>query len=153
VPGLMQLGHDADDLARLAQARAGKLLHHESPKVSPSEAPPFSGQATDETAPSAHSTGHGNDSNDAPVAAVEPGQQPKVFDMRQHANTGAAPATVAPEPELDLSILKKRTVKSEDELSHGDTIYIDKEGNLKVITEEKKAEKEVSKEAARKDGS
>lgn len=121
VPGLMRLGHDADDLARLEKDKADKkILRHQEPKVKPSEAiqPKL-----------ADAESHTNQ------VVSEPESKPQVFDMRKkHAGSGA-PATVMPEPELDLSVLKNRPVKTEDELSHGDTIYIDKDGNLKTVSE------------------
>lgn len=56
-----------------------------------------------------------------------------------------------PEPEIDLSVLKNRPAKTEDELTHGDTIYIDNEGNLKLMGGEQEGKKKDEKEAAVKD--
>jgi hypothetical protein len=63
----------------------------------------------------------------------------------------AAAQTIAPESELDVSILKNRPAKAEDELTHGDTIYIDNEGNLKLMDAEQEDKGQSEKEAAHKE--
>lgn len=59
----------------------------------------------------------------------------------------AAAQTITPEPELDVSVLKNRPAKSEDELSHGDTIYIDNEGNLKLMDTKQEDKGQSEKQA------
>lgn len=43
---------------------------------------------------------------------------------------------VQPEADMELTPAQPQPMKSQDELNHGDTIYIDNEGNLKIMDEE-----------------
>lgn len=73
--------------------------------------------------------------------------KPVVFGLNEHSQDISESE---PEPELDLGILKNRPIKSEDELNHGDTIYIDKDGNFKIMTDEEEAADKGGKEVSKK---
>ena len=81
------------------------------------------------------------DDNDKAAPKHDEPPKPVVYGMNE-------PQTVTPGPELDVSILKNRPVKTEDELNHGDTIYIDKEGNLKLMNDAQDDKAKAEKEAA-----
>jgi len=100
-PGLMTLDHDAEDLARLEQAKAE---HRQRETESKAELPDV-------------------------MKPIET----KLVNMPVVAEPAAPVKPV--EPEVDeLPPLRPRSA-TEDALNHGDTIYIDQEGNLKLVGE------------------
>lgn len=121
-PGLMELKHDADDLKRLEEAREKHRqdLARETEKSRASEAARAAEQAELARKKAALPA--------QPEAAMPADRRQQPAD----GPTGEPVKQVASEsPKSEPASLP---TKHHDELNHGDTIYIDKDGNLQVMS-------------------
>jgi hypothetical protein len=126
--------------------RKSKSAHKESNSDSQSAAENSAADNTNET--------DDNESDDDSTAAVSSlasnpfAPKPVVFGLPQLPHNESDDSDA--DNDLDLSVLKNRPAKTEDQLNHGDTIYIDKDGNFKPMEDEADASKPAPESATKK---